>query len=99
MQFWDYVWLEIIKTGLVLLPLVVGWSLGRFIINYWDEKKSAGNLILKLQCNSINFTENSKRCQGSGGLLALPVGVPLSLSYQKPPLWIFSNVQLPPKAV
>lgn len=64
MQFWDYVWLEIIKTGLVLLPLVVGWSLGRFIINYWDEKKKRRELDLEtaMQFNKLygEFKEVSR---------------------------------------
>jgi hypothetical protein len=39
MRFWDYVQLEIIKTGLTGLTLVLGWFVGQRIIAYWDIRK------------------------------------------------------------
>ena len=39
MQFSDNVWLEVIKTGLSLLLLAIGWFIGQRIVAYWDIKK------------------------------------------------------------
>ncbi len=44
MQFSDNVWLEVIKTGLSLLLLAIGWFIGQRIVAYWDIKKKRQEL-------------------------------------------------------
>ena len=44
MQFSDNVWLEVIKTGLSLLLLAIGWFMGQRIVAYWDIKKKRQEL-------------------------------------------------------
>ena len=44
MQFSDNVWLEVIKTGLSLFLLAIGWFIGQRIVAYWDIKKKRQEL-------------------------------------------------------
>lgn len=44
MQFSENVWLEVIKTGLSLLLLAIGWFIGQRIVAYWDIKKKRQEL-------------------------------------------------------
>ena len=44
MPFWDSVTLEVIKTGLTILVLGIGWLLGQRIVAYWDIRKKRQEL-------------------------------------------------------
>jgi hypothetical protein len=44
MQLADYIQLEIIKTGLACLLLILGWIFGQRVIAYWDIKKKRQEL-------------------------------------------------------
>jgi putative (di)nucleoside polyphosphate hydrolase len=43
-NFWDNVQLELIKTGLAIVTLGIGWLIGQRIIKFWDTKKKRQEL-------------------------------------------------------
>jgi hypothetical protein len=86
MEFYDYVWLEVIKTGLVCLTLGFGWFVGQRIISYWDIKKKRQELDIATAREFHRlygeFKEVSRLWRGfcfTGKKVAYPQTLPMEL--------------------